>query len=245
MYDYFGARYYDSQLGIWYQVDPLTEKYPGWSPFNYSMNDPINMFDPNGKEVIISKALWNYNSNGFNFQEYAVRSKEFRTALALFGKGGPLEHIKIKFNLAKEGSLYIGQTYFYLNGTKLTHYNTFPKLRQLLPKGKIDALTEISLNPASDHFHEDKTTDHELSHAAYQAAQLLLNEMTLENVIMLIGAEQDSRLFQNSNPTYGMTGIMDMTSNEKLRAVLKAYLDQGKEDDIKTAKDVEEKSTIE
>ena len=48
-YDYFGARYYDSFIGRWLQVDPLANKYPGWSPYDYVENNPIIRFDPNGK----------------------------------------------------------------------------------------------------------------------------------------------------------------------------------------------------
>ena len=48
---YFGARYYDSDLGRWLRVDPLAEKYYGWSPYNYSLCDPINNYDPDGNSV--------------------------------------------------------------------------------------------------------------------------------------------------------------------------------------------------
>ena len=47
-YDYFGARYYDSWLGRWLQVDPLADKYLGWSPYNYCHMNPLNRLDLNG-----------------------------------------------------------------------------------------------------------------------------------------------------------------------------------------------------
>jgi RHS repeat-associated protein len=51
-YDYFGARYYDSELGRWLSVDPLADKYPGWSPYNYCMNNPLKYVDQDGNEPI-------------------------------------------------------------------------------------------------------------------------------------------------------------------------------------------------
>jgi len=51
--DYMLARNYDSELGRFYSVDPLHYKFPAWSPYNYTMNNPIIYIDPNGKELII------------------------------------------------------------------------------------------------------------------------------------------------------------------------------------------------
>ncbi|MFA8344338.1 MAG: RHS repeat-associated core domain-containing protein [Rhodothermaceae bacterium] len=74
--DYFGARYYNSKTGLWLAVDPLADKYPGWSPFNYVENDPLNYVDPNGefkvkwygKQVYFSRvSFWNATiSNGLS-----------------------------------------------------------------------------------------------------------------------------------------------------------------------------------
>ncbi|QOJ28873.1 MAG: hypothetical protein HRU80_08245 [Ignavibacteriales bacterium] len=61
-YDYFGARYYDSDLGCSLSVDPLMDKYPGWSGYNYVMGNPLNSFDPDGKEVRLD--------NGARFYDY-------------------------------------------------------------------------------------------------------------------------------------------------------------------------------
>jgi len=47
-YDYFGARYYDSELGRWMSVDPLGKKNSSWSPYSYCKNDPMTRIDPDG-----------------------------------------------------------------------------------------------------------------------------------------------------------------------------------------------------
>jgi|688.fasta_scaffold02656_6 RHS repeat-associated protein len=48
---YAGARYYDPKVSIWLSVDPLAEKYPNWNPYNYVMQNPINLIDPTGMEA--------------------------------------------------------------------------------------------------------------------------------------------------------------------------------------------------
>lgn len=47
---YYGARYYDPKISIWYSVDPLAEKFPNVNPFIYSAQNPISYRDPDGKE---------------------------------------------------------------------------------------------------------------------------------------------------------------------------------------------------
>jgi len=51
-YGYFGARYYDSGLSIWLSVDPMSDKYPSMSPYNYCANNPVILVDPDGNSPI-------------------------------------------------------------------------------------------------------------------------------------------------------------------------------------------------
>ena len=46
--DYFGARYYDSFRGQSLEVDPLYSKYPGTSPYDYVLSNPVRLVDPDG-----------------------------------------------------------------------------------------------------------------------------------------------------------------------------------------------------
>ncbi len=53
---YYGARYVvypewslgDPKISVWLSVDPLTHEFPGWSPYNFTMNSPLNLVDPDG-----------------------------------------------------------------------------------------------------------------------------------------------------------------------------------------------------
>ena len=61
-FSYFGARYYDSDLMTgWLSVDPMVDKYPGLSPYNYCALNPIRVIDPNGDSCAVLLAgttLW-------------------------------------------------------------------------------------------------------------------------------------------------------------------------------------------
>ena len=49
--NYFGARYYNSDLSIWLSVDPMVDKYPNLSPYVYCANNPVRMVDWDGREI--------------------------------------------------------------------------------------------------------------------------------------------------------------------------------------------------
>ena len=48
-FDYFGARYYSSDISVWLSVDPLASNAPSWSPYNYVWGNPINNIDKDGR----------------------------------------------------------------------------------------------------------------------------------------------------------------------------------------------------
>ena len=62
-FSYFGARYYDSDLMTgWLSVDPMADKYPNLSPYNYCAWNPIRLVDPDGKKIdsaTVSQNIWN------------------------------------------------------------------------------------------------------------------------------------------------------------------------------------------
>ena len=39
------------QLLHWFSIDPLANKYAGWSPYNFCANNPIYIIDPDGKAI--------------------------------------------------------------------------------------------------------------------------------------------------------------------------------------------------
>ncbi|WP_228408074.1 DUF6443 domain-containing protein [Chryseobacterium sp. CBTAP 102] len=51
MYDY-GARMLMPDLGRWGAMDAMSEKYSAWSPYNYAINNPAMVIDPDGNDVI-------------------------------------------------------------------------------------------------------------------------------------------------------------------------------------------------
>lgn len=78
--DYFEARFFDSDIGVFRQVDPHTQKYSNLSPYNYVGDNPINFLDRNGKDIYV------YYVGGEWFDMFGLMG---HTAAGYYGKYDP------------------------------------------------------------------------------------------------------------------------------------------------------------
>ena len=70
---YFGARYYDPAISIWLSVDPLSDSFPGWSPYRYGFDNPLNITDLSGRSEDGFIATWNEEKQ--DYDEVRVNDK--------------------------------------------------------------------------------------------------------------------------------------------------------------------------
>ena len=83
---YYGARYYEPVLAMWYCVDAMAEKKSNISPYVYCLGNPIRLIDPDGNDEkqrasAVAKA-----------QEYES-SNSSKDLYKLGAKGGPGEPV--------------------------------------------------------------------------------------------------------------------------------------------------------
>jgi hypothetical protein len=66
---YFGARYYDAELGVFISTDPV-DQY--WDAYSYCGTDPINSIDPTGQQAINCPPASVGGSVGMTAQDFAL-----------------------------------------------------------------------------------------------------------------------------------------------------------------------------
>ena len=49
---YYGARYYEPRLSLWISTDPMQDRYPSISTYCHTLNNPLNISDPNGTDIV-------------------------------------------------------------------------------------------------------------------------------------------------------------------------------------------------
>ena len=82
-------RYYNPRISQFYATDPLAEKYPNFSPYTYTADNPVMLVDPDGKKIKVS----------------------FRTGfLGIFGKKVTLTYdSKNQYWIGADGKKYTGK----------------------------------------------------------------------------------------------------------------------------------------
>ena len=63
---YYGARYYNPRVSVWLSVDPHAHRYPSLSGYSAFANNPINIIDPDGRDIIPVHGTWSNNKTWGN-----------------------------------------------------------------------------------------------------------------------------------------------------------------------------------
>jgi len=137
----FAGRYYDAKTGRFLQIDPKAQKFPGWSPYNYALNNPLKYIDPDGQEVRFAKGT------------SATFQKQFAAAV---------KYLNVHGASGKLARLHESKTIYYIDeGSSRSNYN--PKTKTISWDPAMGAITNENaiLSPTT-------VLNHEVDHALQQ-----------------------------------------------------------------------------
>ena len=108
---YYGARYYDSRLAIWYGVDALAEEDPNMGGYVYCANNPIRLIDPDGNDWITAE----YEGETFYYYDERVKSENDIISMYYYGDEDEARNYYNISYLGSEGELSWGDDEYKLN----------------------------------------------------------------------------------------------------------------------------------
>ena len=82
---YYGVRYYEPTLALWYGVDALTEKYPSMGGYVYCAGNPVKLVDPDGNDWVESENGNIYWNDKATSQETASKGETYLGKNVLVG----------------------------------------------------------------------------------------------------------------------------------------------------------------
>ena len=115
---YFGARYDDCDLsGLFLSVDPMSDKYPSLSPYNYCAWNPVKLVDPDGMRfdsISMEYVDWFKDKTNDLISNSPHNIKEYQKALDELRE---LEQSSQVYHISKNNVslMYNGETSYDLN----------------------------------------------------------------------------------------------------------------------------------
>jgi len=103
-FDYFGARYYSSDISVWLSVDPLDFKYPSTSTYMYVGGHPTTIIDLKGMD-------WYQDKDGnYNYDKNVTKNTKLGKGEIYLGKTAKIDvngsdgKYSYSYNLNEDGS---------------------------------------------------------------------------------------------------------------------------------------------
>ena len=179
--EYFGARYYDAEIGRFLSIDPHSSDYPETSPYTYVTNNPIDLIDPNGEKWATSEDLTEANQisqrytkiqNSLHKQEKTLPD-QIDNAIVSGKFGKAIKLLKEKMDLPfREKQLASAMTELKALGTDTKMTFTFNKLPSTASKAELSENQKgtVVINHIGNNI---GNLSHELKHAY----QVLMGDM--------------------------------------------------------------------
>jgi len=105
-YDYFGARYYDSDLSQWLSVDPMSDKFISTSPYIFCIGNPVRLVDYNGMDTIPFNNKGDFGKpipDNNDYDTYVkVNDEEFSANKIEYNKNGQLKKRHSNMQISKD-----------------------------------------------------------------------------------------------------------------------------------------------
>ena len=106
----YGMRIYDSRLGKFLSVDPLLQKYPFYSPYQFSGNDVIRCIDLDGGEPTSRVGEWDKNTaflsgTTYNFVYDKASHRMFDVQAVIEPTTGNFGSLRMMVKVSKNSSI--------------------------------------------------------------------------------------------------------------------------------------------